>query len=151
MTKIPPGHVLKHACGLNLRNVKKSDIVLPGDVCPQCRGAIASGDIGHSTPAFVTWTLHPPHGMAFKNSLGSEVTISIPQGQEDVLFHELTRQLNVLFQNHMRMRQPQNADNAAIVERAKRALSSRVVINEDGELTIEDGPPTSGPAGPTEE
>lgn len=45
----------------------------------------------------IKWTLHPPHGVSFKNEMGSEVSIEFPEEMAGELFHWLTAQLQNLF------------------------------------------------------
>jgi hypothetical protein len=146
--KVAPGQTLKHGCGLVLRNVRKTDITLKDDLCPQCHGKVQESNVGSSVQEFITWKLYPPHGMAFKNEMGAEVSIRFPKGQEAVLFQELQRQLNSLFQASLPPRGPNGEPNGEqfgpqFMNSVKQAMSTRVVVSDDGEISIEDVDPAN--------
>jgi hypothetical protein len=145
--KLAPGQTLKHACGLVLRNVRKTDIVLKDDVCPQCHQPIRESDIGSSVQEFITWKLYPPHGMAFKNEMGSEVSIRFPKGQETALFQELQRQLNILLQASLPKVTPTagtgERSNEQFVNSFRQAVHTSVSVDDDGTLVISESDPNA--------
>jgi hypothetical protein len=148
--KLAPGQTLKHACGLVLRNVRKSDIDLKGDECPQCHGAIRPTEIGSSVQEYTTWKLFPPHGMAFKNEMGSEVSIRFPKGQETELFQALQHQLNALIQASLPKAAPTGhaESDGQFMNSVKRAMSTKVTVTDDGDIVISDVDPTNPNATP---
>jgi hypothetical protein len=149
MAKLAPGQTFKHSCGLVLRNIRKTDIVFPEDVCPQCRGPIVAGQIRNAVPSMNRLTLIPPHGMAFKNELGSEVTLTYEQGRELELFQTLQQQLQQWIEPILRRQQGHSASGSGsngefvgnVVHAAKTA--AKFSINDNGEIVCEDndGPP----------
>lgn len=152
MAKLAPGQTFKHSCGLVLRNIRKTDIVFPEDVCPQCRGPIVAGQIRNAVPSMNRLTLIPPHGMAFKNELGSEVTLTYEQGRELELFQTLQQQLQQWIDPIVRKQNSSHGNSAGpqanggefvdnVVRAAKTA--AKFSINDNGEIVCEDndGPP----------
>jgi hypothetical protein len=150
VSKLAPGQVFKHSCGLTLRNVQKTDIQFRNDVCPQCSGPIKPTDIRNVVPSMNRLTLIPPHGMAFKNELGSEVTLTYEQGRELELFQTLQQQLQAWIEPILR-KQNGNVSSGnpreGFVESVARAarVTPKFTMNDDGEIVIEegDGPPAA--------
>jgi hypothetical protein len=144
--KVAPGQTLKHAsCGLVLRNVRKTDINLKDDLCPQCHKPLQESDVGSSIQEFITWKLYPPHGMAFKNEMGSEVSIRFPRGQETILFQELQRQLNSLLQAALPKPPSPTANGTSeqFMNSVRTAMLAKFTVNDDGDILIEDVDPAN--------
>jgi hypothetical protein len=152
---LAPGQTLKcRHCTLVLRNVTKSPVEFRDGKCPQCHSPIAAGDIKHPIPQFQTLKLFPPHGMSFKNELGSEVSIRYESGRELELFTELQRQLQAWIAPIASERQNQQAGvaasgadfNSSVIHAARTA--PKITIAEDGSIIMEepDGPPPAAGA-----
>jgi hypothetical protein len=145
--KVAPGQALKHGCGLFLKNVRKTDLTLKDGLCPQCHKPVEEGDIGSVVQEFITWKLYPPHGMAFKNEMGSEVSIRFPRGQETILFQELQRQLNAYIQASLPKSSQGNGNGTAtesqFMNSVRRGMSTRVIVSDDGEISYEEVDPTN--------
>jgi PHP family Zn ribbon phosphoesterase len=143
MIIISPGQVFKHTCGYILRNIKKTDIKLPNGKCPQCGRDVETKSVGSMVQEYTTWKLYPPHGMSFKNEMGSEVSIQIPKGRELELFQNLEQQLQQLASAH----QGQTVQDPFVQHVTKQVqLASKFSINEEGEIIVsDDGPPEAGP------
>jgi hypothetical protein len=134
--KLNVGQTLRHSCGLVFRNITKRPIEFQEDECPQCHTAIVDSHITTGSGDTVTWTLIPPHGMAFKNSMGSEVTISFPRGQETELFQALQHQLNSLLRASLPgLTQGQTRTTPG---RGQPIRIPKLTVNDEGELVASD-------------
>jgi hypothetical protein len=145
---LAPAHAFKcKSCDVFLRNVTKAPIEFKNDLCPQCGAPISAADIRPigGNPAFDTLKLFPPHGMAFKNELGSEVSIRYERGREVELFQELQRQLQQWITPIVNRTGVPPQGQAGFVGNVSRAARSvpKVRIDEDGSVVFEesDGPP----------
>jgi len=142
---LTPAHAFKcRNCDVFLRNVTKTPIVFKNDKCPQCGAPILPTDIRPigANPAFDTLKLFPPHGMAFKNEMGSEVSISYPRGRELELFQELQRQLQQWINPIVGAQQSHQGERGTPsfvgnVMRAARAMP-KITVNDDGEIVFEE-------------
>jgi hypothetical protein len=136
---IAPGEVLKHECGLIFRNIRKEAIKIPNGMCPQCGKPIQVASVGSPVQQTTTLTLIPPHGMSFKNTMGSEVQITMPRGMEMDLFHEMERQLHQWIGQFAGVsRGPAEFDSQRVLAAGRKALATKITVNEEGEILFSD-------------
>ena len=145
MIVLAPNHIFNcHGCELFLRNVTKANVEFRDGKCPQCHAQIRDTDIQSADTAasIDTLKLFPPHGMSFKNELGSEVTIKYPRGRELELFTELQRQLQNWIGPIAAKHQSGSTGFVGNVTRAARTMP-KITVDETGGIVIEesDGPP----------
>lgn len=146
------GGILKHACGLTFKNVRRESVSFPDDKCPQCGAKLQQGNVGSAVQETTTLILVPPHGMSFKNTMGSEVQITMPRGMEMDLFHEMERQLHQwIAQFSSGKASGGDAFNKnRLLAAGREALAKKISIDDDGNIvfgsdetvTTEDKPST---------